>query len=159
MEYYKQIRAIVGHRPLMLVGAGVILYRGRQILLQKRADDGTYGKHGGIMDYEEVAEDACRREVLEEIGLTVGKLSLFGVYTGPEMTVSYPNGDIANYTDIVYVSDDFTGEPNLADGEADALAWFDIDELPEQLHSTDQRPILEFAKQVRTRYAEQTERS
>ena len=111
------------------------------------------------MDYEEVAEDACRREVLEEIGLTVGKLTLFGVYTGPDMTVAYPNGDIANYTDIVYVSDDFDGEPNLADGEAAALCWFDIDELPENLHSTDKRPILAFAEQLRKRYAEQTERS
>ena len=145
---------MIGHRPLMLVGAGVILYRGRQLLLQQRADDGTYGKHGGIMDYEEIAEDACRREVREEIGLRVGRLDLFGVYTGPEMTVRYPNGDIANYTDIVYTSDDFEGEPCLADGEAAALGWFDIDDLPQNLHSTDKRPILEFAEQLRKRYAE-----
>lgn len=149
MEYYKQIRALIGHRPLMLVGAGVILYRGRQLLLQKRADDQTWGKHGGIMDYEEVAEDACRREVLEEIGLQVGKLTLFGVYTGPEMTVTYPNGDVTNYTDIVFVSDDFEGVPNLADGEAADLCWFDIDNLPENLHSTDKRPILEFATRLK----------
>lgn len=149
MEYYKQIRAIIGHRPLMLVGAGVILYRGRQLLLQKRADDLTWGKHGGIMDYEERAEEACRREVLEEIGIRVGKLTLLGVYTGPEMTVSYPNGDVANYTDIVYVSDDFEGEPNLGDGEAAELCWFDVENLPPDLHSTDQRPILEFATQLK----------
>ena len=148
------MRQLVGHRPLMLVGAGVILYRGRQLLLQKRTDDGTFGKHGGIMDYEEVAEDACRREVMEEIGLRVGKLTLFGVYTGPDMTVAYPNGDIANYTDIVYVSDDFDGEPSLIDGEAAELGWFDIDALPNNLHSTDRRPILEFAEQLRKRYAE-----
>ena len=143
------MRRLVGHRPLMLVGAGVILYRGRQLLLQKRADDGTYGKHGGIMDIEEIAEDACRREVMEEIGLRVGKLTLFGVYTGPEMTVSYPNGDIANYTDIVYVSDEFDGEPSLTDGEVAELCWFDIDALPENLHFTDKRPILEFAARLK----------
>ena len=101
------------------------------------------------MDYEEVAEDACRREVLEEIGLQVGKLTLFGVYTGPEMTVIYPNGDVTNYTDIVFVSDDFDGTPNLADGEAADLCWFDIDYLPENLHSTDKRPILEFATRLK----------
>lgn len=149
MEYYKQIRELIGHRPLMLVGAGVILYRGRQLLLQKRADDQTWGKHGGIIDYEEVAEDACRREVMEEIGLCVGKLTLFGVYTGPDMTVIYPNKDVTNYTDIVFVSNDFEGTPNLADGEAADLCWFDIDNLPENLHSTDKRPILEFAKRLK----------
>lgn len=149
MEYYKEMRGIIGHRPLMLVGSGVILFRGRQILLQRRADDRSYGKHGGIMDIEERAEDACRREVLEEIGLSVGKLTLFGVYTGPEMTVTYPNGDVANYTDIVYVSDDFEGTPSLADGEAAELCWFDIDALPEHLHSTDRRPILDFVKYLK----------
>ena len=149
MEYYKQIRALIGHRPLMLVGSGVILYRGSQLLLQKRADDGTWGKHGGIMDYEEVAEDACRREVWEEIGLRVGKLTLLGVYTGPDMTVTYSNGDIANYTDIVYVSNDFEGEPNLFDGEAAELAWFDISSLPNNLHSTDKKPITDFAKRLK----------
>lgn len=149
MEYYKQIRALIGHRPLMLIGSGVILYRGRQLLLQKRSDDGSWGKHGGIMDYEEVAEDACRREVMEEIGLRVGKLTLLGVYTGPDMTVTYPNGDITNYTDIVYVSDEFDGEPNLTDGEAAELCWFDIDALPENLHSTDRRPIFEFAARLK----------
>ena len=149
MEYYKEIRKLIGHRPLMLVGSGVILYQGRKVLLQRRSDDRTFGKHGGIMDIEERAEDACRREVFEEIGLNVGKLQLFGVYTGPEMTVHYPNGDIANYTDIVYVSDDFDGTPVLADGEACELHWFDIDALPENLHSTDRKPILDFANYLK----------
>lgn len=148
-EYYKQMRKLIGHRPLMLVGSGVILYSGRKLLLQKRSDDRTWGKHGGIMDYEEVAEETCRREVYEETGLKVGKLTLFGVYTGKKMTVFYPNGDIANYTDIVYVSDDFSGEITLPDGEASELQWFDIDDLPDKLHPTDRKPIFDFAKYLR----------
>ena len=149
MEYYKRMRQYIGHQPLMLVGSGVILYKGREILLQRRADDNTYGKHGGIMDIEERAEDACRREVLEEIGLSVGQLKLFGVYTGPEMTTHYPNGDVANYTDIVYISDDFEGTPRLADGEAAELCWFDIDALPENLHHTDRKPIIDFVNYLK----------
>lgn len=147
-EYYKEIRKLIGHRPLMLVGSGVILYRETKILLQKRSDDACWGKHGGIMDYEETAENTCRREVYEETGLKVGKLTLFGVYTGKEMTVNYPNGDIANYTDIVYVSDDFSGEITLIDGEASELEWFDANALPKNLHPTDRRPILDFAKKL-----------
>lgn len=137
---------MIGHKPLMLIGSGVLLYRGTSILLQKRSDDGCWGKHGGVMDYEENAEAACRREVREEIGLNVGRLTLFGVYTGPQMTVTYSNGDIANYTDIVYVSDDFEGEALLNDGEASDLCWFEADQLPENLHATDRAPILDFAK-------------
>lgn len=146
-EYYKEMRKLIGHAPLMLIGSGVILYRGTKLLLQKRSDDGTWGKHGGVMNYEEVAEDACRREVYEETGLRVGKLTLFGVYTGPQMTVTYPNGDIANYTDIVYVSDDFEGA-FATDGEVSELSWFDASDLPQNLHPTDRQPILDFAKHL-----------
>jgi len=147
-EYYKEMRKLVGHRPLMLVGSGVILFSGTKLLLQRRADDGCWGKHGGVMDYEENAEDACRREVYEEIGLSVGKLTLFGVYTGKSMTVTYPNGDIANYTDIVYVSDDFQGELSLDRSEVGEVRWFEAAELPENIHPTDRAPVLALAAKL-----------
>lgn len=150
-EYYKEMRKLVGCRPLVLVGSGVLLYHGTKLLLQRRSDDGCWGKHGGIMDYEENAEDACRREVFEETGLRVGKLTLFGVYTGPQMTVTYPNGDVANYTDIVYISDDFDGKITLDPKEVGELCWFDADALPPNLHSTDRAPITDFAARLMER--------
>ncbi|MGM9636575.1 MAG: NUDIX hydrolase [Eubacteriales bacterium] len=144
MEYFREMRELVGHRPLHLVGSGVLLYRDGKILLQKRSDDGSYGKHGGIVNIEENTEDAVRREVLEEIGVTLGNIRLFGVYSGPEMTVTYANGDICNFVDVVYISDDFSGE-GIADGvEVDGLAWFDFDDVPDNLHPTDRQPILDF---------------
>lgn len=144
MEYFKQMRALVGHRPLHLIGSGVILYRGNRILLQKRSDDQSYGKHGGIVDIGENTEDAVRREVFEETGITLGKIRLFGVYSGPQMTVRYANGDICNFVDVVYISDDFS-EDGVPDGdEVSELEWFDAIDIPENLHPTDREPILDF---------------
>lgn len=145
MEYFREMRKLVGHRPLHLIGSGVLLYRDGKILLQQRKDDHTYGKHGGIVNIEENTEDAVRREVLEEIGVTLGKIRLFGVYSGPQMTVTFANGDICNFVDVVYICDDFSGD-GIPDGdEVEGLKWFDFREIPENLHPTDRQPILDFA--------------
>lgn len=145
MEYYKEMRRFIGHRPLHLVGAGVLIYRDGRILLQKRKDDRTYGKHGGIVNIEENTEDAARREVREEIGLSLGKIRLFGVYSGPQMTVTFSNGDVCNFVDVVYVCDDFEGKPVPDGDEVEGLEWFGFADIPENLHITDRQPILDFA--------------
>lgn len=145
MEYFREMRRLIGHRSLQLVGAGVLLYRDGKILLQKRKDDHSYGKHGGIVNIEENTEDAVRREVREEIGLTIGKIRLFGVYSGPQMSITYDNGDVCNFVDVVYLCDDFEGE-GIPDGdEVEGLEWFDFADIPENLHCTDRQPILDFA--------------
>jgi len=45
------------------------------------------------MELGERAADAVVREVREEIGLEVEPVALIGVYSGPEYTFAYPNGD------------------------------------------------------------------
>ena len=47
------------------------------------------------------------------------------------------------------ISDDFEGTPRLADGEAAELCWFDIDALPENLHHTDRKPIIDFVNYLK----------
>lgn len=44
---------------------------------------GGYALPGGFVEIGETVEEACRREVLEEVGLTVGDLRLIGVYSDP----------------------------------------------------------------------------
>ena len=71
MGYVSEIRKKIGHDPLLIVGASVIVTdeRGR-VLLQHRADNGLWGYHGGCVELAENTEDAARRELLEETGLT-----------------------------------------------------------------------------------------
>ncbi|HCQ90626.1 MAG TPA: DNA mismatch repair protein MutT, partial [Clostridium sp.] len=95
MNYVEELRSIVGHRPLILVGAVVIIIDNRnRILLQKRKTTsyGMWGIPGGLMELGESTEDTARREVLEETGLTVGKVKLIDVFSGPESLVKVPNG-------------------------------------------------------------------
>ena len=58
---------------------------GRIVLIRRQNDpfkDG-YALPGGFVDIGETVEAACRREVLEETGLSVGILKLVGVYSDP----------------------------------------------------------------------------
>jgi ADP-ribose pyrophosphatase YjhB (NUDIX family) len=61
----------------------------REFLLQKRYD-GQWGVPGGFIDLGESAEEAGRREVLEETGLEIGKLNLVGVFSGKQHYVKLP---------------------------------------------------------------------
>ena len=75
-DYILDLRKIVGHRPLLQVGASVIVEdeTGR-ILLQLRHDNHCWGYPGGSVELDEVVEDAARRELLEETGLVAGEMS------------------------------------------------------------------------------------
>lgn len=94
MGYIEWLRGHVGKRKIFLVFATVIVVDddGR-ILIQRRTDFAFWGLPGGVMELNEDIQSAARREVLEETGLTLGKLSLVGEYSHPRFDVTYPNGD------------------------------------------------------------------
>ena len=146
MEYYKYLRQFVGHDPIMLVGAGVIIYKENKVLLQRRADDLCWAYHGGSVELGETTEEAVRRELVEEIGVKVGRLQLFGVYSGKEQFVCYKNGDKVQYINTVYVTNELLCEPVPDKVEALECAWFDINSLPTDLHVSDASVLLDFAE-------------
>jgi len=91
--YVEGLRELVGHRPLLPVAAGVIVRDSAgAILLQRRTDDGRWGIPGGALELGETLEEAARRELREETGLTAGELDLLDVYSGPEFFLRYTNG-------------------------------------------------------------------
>ncbi|MGG1516912.1 NUDIX hydrolase [Paenibacillus oryzisoli] len=131
MEYYKQLRAYVGHQPLILPGAvAIIVNRDGEILLQKR-NQTTWGLPGGLMELGESLEETVRREVVEETGLTIGKLMLLNVYSGAEYHIKMGNGDEFYAVTAVYITEEFRGELQVDYEETHALEFFALDALPE----------------------------
>lgn len=130
MSYVSDIRARIGHAPLQLTGASVVVCRNDEVLLMRRSDTGLWGYHGGCVELGETLEQAACRELLEESGLAARGLTLFGVYSGPEQHFIYPNGDEVYYTDVLFECDDFEGEPLKSNEEVLEQRWFPLDALP-----------------------------
>ena len=153
-DYILDLRKQVGHRPLLQCGASVILENDRgEILLERRSDDGTWCYPGGSVELFESTEDAARRELLEETGLTAGALALFGVFSGEACRHVYPNGDEVSNVDIVYLCRAWTGVPTAQAGEVAELRFFPVDALPKPLLGPQREPLAAYVKH-RTRPTE-----
>ena len=141
MEYIQSLRQHIGHAPILMIGAAILIVDDRnRLLLMKRSDSGCWGPPGGAMEPGEIVETAARRETREETRLEVGETSLFGVFSGPELYYKYPNGDEVDNVTIVYLSRDFTGEIQL-NGEHTEWGWFSAEEIPEDL-SPPIKPVI-----------------
>ena len=142
MGYILDLRKFVGHRPLIQVGAGIIVEdpEGR-VLLQLRSDNHCWGYCGGSIEPDERVEEAAKRELLEETGLIAEDLELFGVRSGPELHNIYPHGDEDSNIDIVFLCRKFSGELTPQAGEVETLRFFAPEEVPENL-SPPIRPAL-----------------
>ena len=133
-DYIMDLRAIVGHRPLLQVGASVIVddAQGR-ILLQLRSDNRCWGLSGGSVELDERVEDAARRELFEETGLIANDLEFFCIFSGPETHYVYPNGDEVSNIDITYLCRNYSGKLKPQSGEVEKLCFFPADAMPEPL--------------------------
>jgi len=130
MGYIMDLRKIVGHQKLLMVGASVFIYRDGRLLLQRRKDNGLWSDHGGSVELSERVEDAARRELQEETGLIARKLDLIDTFSGPEFDFTYPNGDQVSMVIFSYLCRDFEGDFSMQQEEVTDLKWFQLDELP-----------------------------
>lgn len=147
MGYISELRKAVGHRPLIMPCACLIIGDGRgNVLLQKRADDGQWANHGGAIELWETVEEALYREVGEELGVRPVEPRLLGVYSGPGFRHVYPNGDEVMVVDIVYYCRAFEGEPRLQPEEVTQLRWFPLNALPENLLRHNRIALTDYAK-------------
>ena len=101
MNYIQNIRKKVGKDKIILNFTCGILSQSGKILLQKRADKGTWGLPGGAIELGESALEALVREFYEETGIEVRVEKLLNVYT--KYSDSYPNGDEAQVLTILYL--------------------------------------------------------
>ncbi len=120
------------------VGIGIIIVRDGKILLGKRLKGhgaGNWQLPGGHLEFGETFEDAARREVEEETGLT----DL--VIEGPVSL--YNERDYGkHYVNIGMFARSGSGEPYAAEPDkASDWSWHDPDNLPEEIFLASRRSI------------------
>lgn len=146
MGYIEDLRAVVGHRPLIFVGAVTIIVdeKGRLLLQQRMFPHGAWGITGGLMELGESTEDVARREILEETGLQVDELKLINVYSGPEHYIKAENGDEFYVVTVAYFTEGFRGELIIDKTESLNFEFFYPDELPETIVKSHRVILNEF---------------
>lgn len=121
-------------RPITL-GVRVLLIKdGRVVLVKPIYQEGWY-LPGGSLKRKETPEQAARRECLEESGVNIRTLSLWGVYT---QFIEHKNDHI-----VVFFSDDFSLE-DKHDYEIERVETFPLAALPEDIRPGSQRRIEEY---------------
>ncbi|EJH2738478.1 NUDIX hydrolase [Escherichia coli] len=113
---------------MAIFGSGIMFRQGKFVFLIQRSDDGTWCQPGGTVEPGELAIDAARREVLEEVGYK---------YDGP-LTPHSVYGDYLTFR--AEVPERFEAKLN---DESLAAGWFHIDDMPKPLH----QPFAEMLAQ------------
>ncbi|MCR8641269.1 NUDIX hydrolase [Paenibacillus sp. N1-5-1-14] len=129
MNYIMELRKLVGSRPLIMVGACVLVFNDeRYLLLQKRTDSLDWGVIGGAMELDESLEEAAARELFEETGLKARAYKFIAIHSGADMYYKYPHGDEIYNVTAVYEAIEVEGTPIINDDEGIELRYFSLEE-------------------------------
>ena len=130
MDYVRDLRKLVGTRPLILPGAVVLIINEKNEVLLQHRTDGGWGLPGGLMELAESLEETAAREVEEETGLIVSKLQLVNIFSGAEYYMKVSNGDELYSVTAVYSTKDYSGDMKANTNESQALGFYAFDQLP-----------------------------
>ena len=148
MGYIKDLRKYVGHHPLIMASACVLIVNeNKQLLLHKRKDNGFWAYPGGSVELGESFEECARREVLEETGLECFNLMYFTHQSGEKTHYIYPNGDEIYAAEIIFICDQYQGNLKVQESEVLEQRFFDLDNLPENISPLNKDVIRMFAEQ------------
>lgn len=119
------------------VAAGVLILRGREVLLVRRITEphsGAWSIPAGFVNAFEDPAAAAVRECVEETGLTAEVEGLFEMITGRE---HLHGADIF----LVYRAHVLSGTLAAAD-DADEVGWFSLDNLPSLAFETTRKTLI-----------------
>jgi 8-oxo-dGTP pyrophosphatase MutT (NUDIX family) len=129
VSYIQELRKRIGTRPIIMVGASVIVRNEKgEFLLQKRADTLDWGLIGGAMEPGESLEETAARELMEEAGLKAERFRFLTLLSGKELYFRYPHGDEVYNVVAVYEALDVSGIPNIQDDEGLELKYFSLED-------------------------------
>lgn len=126
--------------------ADIILQRDSKILMVRRKKDpfkGQLALPGGFINEGETAEEAARREAIEETTLEVEPIEILGVYSDPKRD---PRKHIMS---IVFVGI-IVGGSDKAGDDAESIEWIELGTIEKQEIAFDHAQILRDYKKWKT---------
>lgn len=143
-DYIKDIRTKVGHAPLIMAGViGILTDQAGRVLLQQRSDfTGEWGLISGTIEYGETPAQTMVREFKEETNLEVEVVRLLGV--NGNLTLTYPNGDVAQWLCPVFLVKQLSGVLNSDNSETEALRFWDPAAAPDLFNQQHREVLAHF---------------
>ncbi len=126
-RFTQTVLGIIFRHPVTGVSIIPILPNGQIVLMQRR-DNGHWGLPGGFIDWGETIATTVKRELKEETGLDLSKISrLVGVYSAPDR-------DYRLHSICIVVEAQVEGNLHISDPlEVLALQAFTRETLPKSL--------------------------
>lgn len=113
------------------VGVGVFVRKDGKFLMQQRKNahgEGSWSLPGGHLEFGESVEDCARREVMEELGVTISDPRVV------TLTNDVFTDEGKHYITIFVVSDFDAGEPRICEPDkSERFDWFEWDSMPQPL--------------------------
>lgn len=135
LDYIRELRKKIGNQRILVPGVRTLVHDASgRILLQKQREFGSWSLPHGCVDVGESALCAAKRETFEETGVRILTAELFGIYTDPKYSVTYPNGDEVQTFTIAFRATRWEGEPRPDGDESTEVGFFPLDELPEPIY-------------------------
>ena len=148
-NYIQEIRALVGHKPIILnASAGILLNANQQVLLNLRTDTHNWSLPGGYLEYGETFAQAIVREYQEDSGIAVKPVRSLGIFDKGETV--YPNGDVTQIISQLYLVTPIGGKAlDHPTDETLDLDYFDFDQLPPLLNDQTAEMLAAAKHQLR----------
>ena len=137
----------------MGAGVGIMILKDNEVLLGHRHPnpekassslhgEGTWTMPGGKLHFGEDLKEAAKREVLEEIGLTINNLDL--------ISVTNDIAQDAHFVTIGFLCKDFSGQPKAMEpDEITEWKFFDLNNLPSPIFPPSEKIIRNYlAKKI-----------
>ena len=110
-DYVRELRALVGHRQLLLPSVSILIWddAGR-LLMVANAETDLWQTVGGSVEPLEHPRDSAVREAREETGLEVQLGALRGIAADRCFSTPIPTGDQVAFVSTVYDASPIGGE-------------------------------------------------
>ena len=128
------------------IGIGMIVFRGEDVLLVQRGKPprlGSWSLPGGAQHLGEGAQDAARRELLEETGITVGPLLLADVI---DAVTHDEDGAVRYHYTIVDFCAEWASGTAIAGDDVSKVAWAKRDELADYALTPEALAVIALAR-------------
>lgn len=129
-SYMTDLRSLVGTAPLIVAGAGAVIFddNGR-VLLGLRGDNHLWGFPAGQMELGETPAGTVVREAYEEVGLHIRPTQLSSVLTGDALH-TYPDGNQVQVAGARFLAHVIGGQLKPDGYETLDVQWFELNDLP-----------------------------